>query len=439
LLLRKLLNNPEFKRNFILTGCDLLNTAFETQNVQSTLLAYRDWMQPSIADHFSRWGHNNMSHWDYQLNIMLNFAFHRPTYMRQDMHFYFDIGSVNQLTINVSPAGAGEVRVHSITPSAYPWDGQYFDDVPIDLEALPTPGYEFSHWAGHGSTDPDLTLELVLDSELTAVFVPSPDGPFDLVINEINFNSAAEFDAHDWVELYNASSIGAPLNGWTFSDANNDNIFVIDDIILDAFEYLIICNDTSSFRAIYGSEPRVLGDLDFNFSNGGELLRLFSYDGSLVDSVSYDDEAPWPTGADGDGPTLELTHPALDNGLSSSWAVSDMLGTPGLQNSRYAIPVGADGQNFPTDIYVGLAYPNPFNAQLSIPYSIPALEDVSVLIFDIRGALVFTETITPGPTGRSVYHWDGRNNSGQDCASGMYIIQMRQMQINVSLKVALLR
>lgn len=43
----------------------------------------------------------------------------------------------------------------------------------------------------------------------------------------------------------------------------------------------------------------MVGGFDFAFSSKGELLRVFSNDGLIVDYVEYDDKAPWPTGADG--------------------------------------------------------------------------------------------------------------------------------------------
>ena len=56
-------------------------------------------------------------------------------------------------------------------------------------------------------------------------------------------------------------------------------------------------------------------------------MRLFDNTGSLVDTVRYDDDDPWPLSADGNGLTLELKHPTLDNALWESKSASEGYGT----------------------------------------------------------------------------------------------------------------
>jgi hypothetical protein len=75
------------------------------------------------------------------------------------------------------------------------------------------------------------------------------------------------------------------------------------------------------------------GNLSFGLSSSGELIRLYNEQGVLVDSVHYLSQAPWPTAPNGNGPTLELIHPSLDNALPQSWAASSGFGTPGSSNS----------------------------------------------------------------------------------------------------------
>ena len=56
----------------------------------------------------------------------------------------------------------------------------------------------------------------------------------------------------------------------------------------------------------------------------------------LIDAVEYDDEYPWPVEADGEGYTLELIHPSLDNSLAGNWLASILhYGSPGEINSVY--------------------------------------------------------------------------------------------------------
>jgi hypothetical protein len=80
--------------------------------------------------------------------------------------------------------------------------------------------------------------------------------------------------------------------------------------------------------------------LGFSLGNSGDSIHLFDAVGVVQDFTAYDDLPPWPTAANGTGPSLELIYPGLDNSLPSSWAASinaPPQGTPGAQNSVYTL------------------------------------------------------------------------------------------------------
>ncbi len=439
LLLRKFLTNPGFERNFILTACDLLNQPFIYEQVESALNEHQQWLLPSLPDHISRWNHMSLPNWYNEGMIMDNFALNRPYYMRNHFRSKFNLGADSELQVNVEPAGAGKVRVHSIVPDNYPWVGTYFSSVPVDVRAIALQGYQFSHWQNRLVTDVDLTISMASDVELTAIFVPVSPDDGALVINEINYNSLNDSDTKDWIELFNGTPEAVDLTGWAVSDDNDDNWFVLSEISLAPDAYLIVTSDSLAYRSIHGSDARIVGDLDFNFSNGGELIRLFNSDQIIVDSVRYDDEDPWPTEPDGDGPTLELTFPTLDNGLSTSWAVSDNLGTPGAQNGSFAVPSAFNNDNGPTEFRIGMAFPNPFNAMITIPYTVAEIGLFQIDIFDLRGRMIHSESINSSRSGSGNYHWDGRNEHGLAQSSGMYVVRLTQNELTASIKIALLR
>jgi hypothetical protein len=89
------------------------------------------------------------------------------------------------------------------------------------------------------------------------------------------------------------------------------------------------------FRALFPEVISYYGGMDFGLGGGGDYVRLFDANGSMVDMVEYDDDDPWPTLSDGSGPTLELRHPSLDNSLWENWSASIGNGTPGAINSTY--------------------------------------------------------------------------------------------------------
>jgi len=439
LLLRMFLTNPGFERDFILTACDLLNQTFLPERVYSHLAEHQQWILLSLPAHFARWGHNNFSHWSQEGDIMSNFAQYRPQYLRQHLRNKFNLGGDSQITVNVDPPESGKVRVHSIYPDSYPWQGTYFSNVPLDLRAVALPGYEFSHWQGLVSDSPDLTVSMYIPLTLTAVFEPVSPEDGAVVINEINYHSSSSNDCNDWVELFNGTISPVDVSHWIISDESDDNRLVLPELILESNEYLVISRDSTAFRHVHGPNARLVGNLDFNFSNGGELIRLFNSDGILVDSVRYDDESPWPIEPDGSGSTLELIFPTLDNGLAEHWASSDDLGTPGGQNSRFTNPSSYIEHEQPTTFHLGTAYPNPFNGGVSIPFRVSGTSGATLDIFDVRGRLVWSEKLTSQGDKSSTYVWNGTSKSGTDCGSGMYVVRLSQQHVSASTKIALLR
>ena len=167
---------------------------------------------------------------------------------------------------------------------------------------------------------------------------PDSSDIFDggVVINEINYNSLDSFDPDDWVEIYKSSNEPIDLGSWLLKDDKDDHIFTIPlNTLLLPNQYLVFCTDTIKFTALFPDVNPYYGDLGFGLGGDGDIVRLFDYNGLLVDIVEYDDIAPWDTLADGSGPTLELNHPPLDNTLGENWSASQGHGTPGAVNSAY--------------------------------------------------------------------------------------------------------
>ena len=78
---------------------------------------------------------------------------------------------------------AGLVRINTITPGPLPWDGIYFENVPVEIEAVAQPGYLFEQWETNqhiASGDMEQftklnTIPLFTDDLYQAHFIPCPD------------------------------------------------------------------------------------------------------------------------------------------------------------------------------------------------------------------------------------------------------------------------
>ena len=163
----------------------------------------------------------------------------------------------------------------------------------------------------------------------------SDSATYEVIINEINYNSLNDL-MEDWVELHNPTSEAIFIGRWELKD-DDDNVFTLpENTVLLSGHYLVLCRNSVSFYQEFPSVSNVVGDFEFGLSSDGEdIVSLFHSNGLLVDEVKYGVTTPWPTEPNGEGPTLELIHPSLDNASAENWAASSSNGTPGEINSVY--------------------------------------------------------------------------------------------------------
>ncbi len=84
-------------------------------------------------------------------------------------------------------------------------------------------------------------------------------------------------------------------------------------------------------------------------------------------------------------------------------------------------------------------YPNPFNPQTTIVYSVPESKAINLRIYDVKGRLIrilVNETKSAG-THRVI--WDGRDSNGRCIASGVYFVRLEAAGEVRTGKIVLLR
>ncbi|PLX29148.1 MAG: hypothetical protein C0600_08910, partial [Ignavibacteria bacterium] len=214
--------------------------------------------------------------------------------------------------------------------------------------------------------------------------VPIGLHPPAVVINEINYHSSAMLDVEDWVELYNPSDAPVEISLWQLKDERDDHVFHFPpNTVIEPHGYLVVCRDTLPFMLFHPTAGHVCGNLDFGFDSAGETIRLYSAEDILVDSVTYDDEAPWPPEADGSGATLELIDPRLDNALPENWVASAGFGTAGKKNEGRVVNI--DTVPLPTRSALRWNYPDPFRNVTTIVFDLTESAMATITIRDVLG------------------------------------------------------
>lgn len=85
------------------------------------------------------------------------------------------------------------------------------------------------------------------------------------------------------------------------------------------------------------------------------------------------------------------------------------------------------------------AYPNPFNPQTVLEYSVPQEMGVKLSIYDVRGKLVRHLVSGQQSTGIHRVTWMGDDSDGRRMASGVYLAQFRAGAVNQSQRLLLVK
>jgi hypothetical protein len=93
---------------------------------------------------------------------------------------------------------------------------------------------------------------------------------------------------------------------------------------------------------------------------------------------------------------------------------------------------------------LGQNYPNPFNPATKIEYRLPETgpggkTEVSVVVYDVRGAKVRVLVSGTESAGKHVVEWDGRNDAGHAVGSGVYFYRLETSQFVGTRKMVLLK
>ncbi len=190
---------------------------------------------------------------------------------------------------------------------------------------------------------------VLVGAMVASLLVASPSvAAGSVVINEIYYNPPDELppgtpldpDA-EFLELHNPGDAPFDLSGMCF---DGFTLCFAAGTSIGPGDYEIVAPSLAVALATHGVTPLAIFDAG-GLSGGGETIRLIAADTTtVVDEVTYDDSLPWPVQPDGNGPSLELIDPSLDNDVASSWAASidpstNPYGTPGAQNSVFGSPL----------------------------------------------------------------------------------------------------
>ncbi len=197
--------------------------------------------------------------------------------------------------------------------------------------------------------------------------------------------------------------------------------------------YLVLCRDTVNFKLLHPNQKNILGNISFGLSSSGDHIILKDDQDNIIDEVTYASSGLWPTQPNGNGPTLSLVNPQLDNSIAESWRASGMYGTPGYLNDIYT-KIETEENTIPQEFILYQNYPNPFNPSTNIQYAVSSRQYVTLKVYDLLGKEVATlvnEVMLPGTY--EVFF------DGSKFSSGVYFYKLQADSFVETKKMILLR
>ncbi|HAB17609.1 MAG TPA: hypothetical protein DCE44_14290, partial [Verrucomicrobiales bacterium] len=164
----------------------------------------------------------------------------------------------------------------------------------------------------------------------------------DVLITELMYHPTAEDgadpDDFEFVELKNVGGIERDLSGVQFT--NGIRYTFPNGTRLPAGGFLVLASRESTFTNRYPN-LRPFGVYAGKLANSGERLTLIHAAGAPIFDVSWSDQLPWPSSADGDGFSLVPRNPNANPNPNdpAQWRASVQLGgSPGADDPVLTVP-----------------------------------------------------------------------------------------------------
>jgi hypothetical protein len=153
----------------------------------------------------------------------------------------------------------------------------------------------------------------------------------NLRITEVMYAPKAP-DTVEYIELQNTGASAINLQGCRFANGDPFDQFIFPNLSLNPGQYCVVTNSTAAFTARYGAGILVAGEWGSSsgLNNTGEKIHLLDADGNDIHNFTYSSATPWPTTANGQGPSIEVVNLAGNYSAGVNWRASyEIGGSPG--------------------------------------------------------------------------------------------------------------
>ncbi len=145
------IQNGRFRNYIINRFADVMNTSYRKERILSIENTMYQQTLPEMPNEFARWGDPNNAFGQLFTYFTNHQTFKsqlskRTTEVRNHIQANFNLPNQVNITLDAYPSNGGKIQISTVTPDSYPWQGVYFNGIPVRIEAIPAPGFAFLHW-----------------------------------------------------------------------------------------------------------------------------------------------------------------------------------------------------------------------------------------------------------------------------------------------------
>jgi len=160
---------------------------------------------------------------------------------------------------------------------------------------------------------------------------------------------------------------------------------------------------------------------DVTAAIGGDGTYSFAITSSVNDVAKYSSKEG-------------VTDPEL---IIQTGSVSVSAKVANVSSDKIETPANESPASLPEAIELKPNYPNPFNLETSIEYGLPEAAQVRLVIYNILGQEVRKLVEGFQGAGFKTSRWDGKDNSGNESSSGLYVIRLEIGKQKLTRKITL--
>jgi len=306
----------------------------------------------------------------------------------------------------------------------------------------------------NGSTTLQITMEVSSAGNISFWRKVSSEANYDWLKFYIDNNETGSWSGEiGWSEVSYPVTAGSHIFKWTYSkdvgSVSGSDCAWLDDIRFPGMGVLetAIFYTTTTQIEFTNVLPNTTVSVDFALRNLGNLamqgiitcppdFELSQYGNALPANYTYQIEA---------GQTVLYTLSYIAGNSVSEIQTNMQITTNDPHHPVVIIPVNLyplandDNVNIPYVTALHKNYPNPFNPETTIHYSLSEAGPVKIEVYNIKGQLVRNLVNERKTAGNYTVIWNGKDEQGKNVSSGIYFYRMQTKNYSSTKKMMLMK